>query len=97
MKKILIIDDPGCCEFCMLCGRGIKERFCIAKIYEQEGNTDNCDVTELDKVLKDCPLKPMPQKMKVDYDTITSGEVTEKVVAMGWNDCINTILGAEND
>lgn len=39
-------------------------------------------------------LKPLPEKMKVDYDTITSAEVTEKVVAMGYNACIDEILAS---
>ena len=42
-------------------------------------------------------LKPMPSRMKVDYDTIVTCEVTEKVVAMGWNACIDEILGVENE
>ena len=44
---------------------------------------------------KHCPLKPLPEKMKVNYDFIALCEVTEKVVAMGWNACIETILGEE--
>lgn len=44
-----------------------------------------------------CPLKPLPSKMKVDYDTISSAEVTEKVVAMGFNACIDAILKGEEE
>lgn len=41
-------------------------------------------------------LKPMPEKMKVEYDRIATCEVTEKVVAIGWNACVDEILGEEN-
>lgn len=44
---------------------------------------------------KDVVLKPIPERMKIDYDTIATCEVTEKVLAIGWNACIETILGEE--
>lgn len=42
-------------------------------------------------------LKPMPSRMEVDYDTISSCEVTEKVVAIGWNACVDAIVGEEEN
>lgn len=94
-KAILILNKmPKSCADCPVCAwseitglynclNGTKEEKCV-------------DEYLLDDRLNKpswCPLKPLPEKMKVDYDTITSAEVTEKVVAMGYNFCIDTILG----
>lgn len=65
-KSILIIDTPNACWECMLCGRGIKERFCIARIYEQ-GNANDCDIKDLNKVESWCPLKHLPIRITKDH------------------------------
>lgn len=59
-KVILVIDKPNACWECMLCGRGVKERFCIARIYQQ-GNTNDCDIKDVNKVESWCPLRPLPK------------------------------------
>ena len=94
-KAILITDMPeidkntknGCrnCKFA-------KNRMTLSEEYL-------CVITDQSAYVYDmnCPLKPLPSKMKADYDTITSCEVTEKVVAMGWNACIDEILGEEEN
>lgn len=85
-KSILVIDTPNACCECMLCGRGIKERFCIARIYEQ-GNTDDCDIKDLNKVESWCPLKPLPQKKNGQWIIYEPFKVDEYHI--GWNDCID--------
>ena len=81
MKAILVIDMPKDCRECPCFYDWI---CCQAK--------SGLNV-EGDEIPRGCPLKPMPEKMKVNYDFIASCEVTEKVVAMGWNACIDEILG----
>lgn len=112
MKAMLVMDMPSACWECMLCGRGIKERFCIARIYEQ-GNANDCDIKDLNKVESWCPLKPLPRKIEVDvkkiedimhveYQTIDVIQdkiradiklETNKLIALGWNACIDKISG----
>ena len=70
-KVILVIDKPNACWECMLCGRGVKERFCIARIYQQ-GNTNDCDIKDVNKVESWCPLKHPLKEVSNDfyiYDT----------------------------
>ena len=40
------------------------------------------------------PLKPMPQKKSIDYDI---DHIEDEFFAYGWNDCIDEILGGENE
>lgn len=93
MKAILVIDMPKNCNKCKL----KTHRFSFTTNKMKVGCKFKGDI--LTDVLSDrpnwCPLKPMPSKMKVEYETIAACEVTEKVVAMGWNACIETILGGE--
>ena len=93
MKTILVFDKPNACWECMLCGGGIKERFCIARIYEQ-GNTNDCDIKDLNKVESWCPLKPLPKK-KETMNAIQYSGLAEEYRKEGWNECIDEITGEE--
>ena len=90
MKAILVIDMPKKCEECPFF-ENEDVRSCLAYMDFKAYTIILTKVGE--EKAHFCPLKPMPQKMKVDYDTIATCEVTEKVVAMGWNACIDEILG----
>ena len=80
-KAILVIDMPKCCEECLYCDGdfyGDRECLLINKYLIED---------DLDKKRSFmCPLKPMPQK---DADM---GEADDSWT-IGWNDCIDEILG----
>ena len=81
MKAILVIDKPIECDGCPCLNYNMW--YCQADPKHRDGGDDY--------VPEWCPLKPMPERMKVDYDTISSAEVTEKVVAIGWNACLEDL------
>ena len=85
MKVILVIDDPSSCWGCRL------DHFHMCMGTRERKNNDG----NVNKRPDWCPLKPMPSKMKINYDDISSSEVTEKVVAIGWNSCIDKIIGEQ--
>ena len=85
-KSVLVIDTPEDCESCVLHG-GIFHSFC--KI--------NCRYIEDLSAKPDwCPLKPLPEKMKLtgnyngEYSKTGGKTLGYKV---GWNACINEITG----
>lgn len=86
--KALILLNLEDCTFDEIDEAEIKE---ISLVY-QDKETGNRYEFEWETGFK---IMPMPSKMKVDYDAIATCEVTEKVVAMGWNACIETILGEQ--
>ena len=89
-KAILVIDKPNACWECMLCGRGVKERFCIARIYQQR-NTNDCDIKDLNKVESWCPLRPLPQKRDTRIFYFENEDTDYR--AVGFNDCLALITG----
>ena len=78
MKAVVIIDMPTECVECPLCNDG------------------QCDVQGkyLDDVFnqKDerCPLRPLPEEKKVNPHKMSLHEID---YAIGWNDCLDEILG----
>ena len=88
MKAILVIDMPKSCNKCKL----KTHRFGFTTNKMKVGCKFKGDI--LTDVLSDrpnwCPLKPMPSKYEL---------TTEKGnrYAVGWNDCIDEILGEENE
>lgn len=77
MKAILVFDKiPNSCDECEVrCGGYTAKDYALKGIKRPSW----------------CPLKLMPERMKVDYETITSAEVSEKVIAIGWNACLEEI------
>lgn len=86
MKAILVIDMPKDCGNCPCVG----EEFGICQADEK--NRD-CDWY---KTPSWCPLKPMPEKKWVAewFDRIMENN-KEHLMSLGWNDCIDEILGEE--
>ena len=106
--KVIVFDKPNACWECMLCGRGVKERFCIARIYEQ-GNANDCDIKDVNKVESWCPLKPIPNYLPTPYlfrqmqiaDGLQNEDGSVPVYTedyqKGWNDCLDELLGETDD
>lgn len=85
-KSVLVMETPEDCESCVLHG-GIFHSFC--KI--------NCrDIKDTSTKPDWCPLKPLPEKMKLtgnyngEYSKTEGKTLGYKV---GWNACINEITG----
>ena len=88
-KSVLVIDTPEKCDSCMYIGTF--HSFC--KI--------NCrDIKDVSVKPDWCPLKPLPEKMKLtgnyngEYSKTGSKTLGYKV---GWNACINEITGGNVD
>lgn len=60
--------------------------------YDLRAERKNDNVTESIRYVENCPLKPMPQKKEVKNILQYSGLV-EQYRKEGWNDCIDEILG----
>lgn len=90
MKAILIIDKP---ENCKLIDTQNKCRGC-AFYYENKDDKMSCYIDDYIKDCKgSCPLKPLPQKKYVNEEIAKYDcEYDEQI---GWNDCIDEILGEE--
>ena len=85
-KAILILDEvPHCCEMCYLCRIRTKGRYCV-----KTGKYDN----NFGRVQKNCPIKLLPKKKK-DYESRISH--VDDYYEKGWNDCIDEILGEEDN
>lgn len=82
-KTILIIDTPNCCGNCDLCTLYYDEQFEESE-YKCFATKENVELDN-DFKLNNCPLKPMPRLRPPfnEYDEF----------ALGWNSCINYILG----
>lgn len=97
MKAILVIDMPNNCYDCQYCrfdARKYNFRGCVlADTDVQDGTIDICK-----EVHSCCPLKPMPQKNEIKNEEEfmnVCGWMFEVQTGMdiGWNDCIDEILG----
>ena len=88
MKAILIVNMPvdyqECCGNCPL----------LEHFYDDEHEEwyewccyKKCKIEDTESKSKDCPLRPLPQKVEMDMNEYYEG------VADGWNDCIDTIVG----
>lgn len=89
-KSVLVIDTPENCNSCDLCG-GTFHVFC---------EVNHRDIEDFSVKPDWCPLKPLPEKMKVTG--IYNGEYFKAggkppSYKIGWNDCIDEITGGEVD
>ncbi len=88
-KSMLVIDTPEKCIRCPLLN-GADE--CIAQ--DDDANFNAGD--SWDELMKGCPLKPLPEKMKVtgiyNYVYLEAGGKPSRY-RLGWNDCIDAITG----
>ena len=88
-KSVLVMKTPENCDSCMYIGTF--HSFC--KI--------NCKDIKDTSVKPDwCPLKPLPEKMKLTGNY--NGEYSKTVgktlgYKVGWNACINEITGGNED
>lgn len=85
-KSVLVMDTPVHCNSCDLCGGTFH---CFCKVNYRE-------IEDL-KIKPDwCPLKPLPEKMKVTG--IYNGEYFKAgckppSYKIGWNNCIDAVTG----
>ena len=82
MKAILVIDVPMLYDGRHLCNE--------CPIW----NNEHCFCQyDFNTKAKGCPLKPMPNKKPVSYHDDLFGEVEKNFNNIGWNVCIDAILG----
>lgn len=83
MKAILIVDMPSDCAECEFCGFGGRnlEKYvcCLTREHSEEPH------------LVGCPLKPMPEKMKVTKEIFIDYACLEKGYECGWNACLEEL------
>lgn len=80
-KSILIIDTPRQCYQCPCYTCDSVSSFCQKENRETRGNTKP----------DWCPLKPLPEKIQENYILFGDEIVWEK--AVGYNNCIDEIIG----
>lgn len=87
-KSVLVIDTPEDCGKCKF----ISEFWCRAMNGRRVPNND--------VIPNQCPLKPLPEKMKVtgiyNYAYLEAGGKPPSY-KIGWNDCIDKITGGNSD
>lgn len=83
-KSVLVIDTPENCHSCHLCGFAIDLQYCKETLKEIMNTSIKPDW---------CPLKPLPEKKEyiVPIDNVES---QKDIIAVGWNACIDEIIGA---
>lgn len=88
-KSVLVIDTPEHCIHCPLLNG---EDECM--VQDKDANLNAGD--SWDKLIKGCPLKPLPEKKEyiVPIDNVES---QKDIIAVGWNACINEITGGNAD
>ena len=86
-KAILILDMPKSCDECEYCGYAI-----IDSHEQEEYRYRSCALSksyigEIEKTSRyiGCPLRPMPQYK----------EMSKREYEIGWNDCLDEIMGEE--
>ncbi len=85
MKAILVIDMPKNCAKCKL-------------MYLQGIGEGICNAVDWDERPSWCPLRPLPQKKVGDdlyerYGSWTLGDEKEVSYRVGFNDCLEEIMG----
>ena len=95
-KSILIIDTP---ESCLECPFRYNDGY--SSEYKSTWFTRRCylshDQVYENEILENCPLKPMPQKKNTDMSFSTMDEWLEYSERIGYNFCIDEILGNGNE
>lgn len=82
-KGIIVLDIPETCSLCPLEREGA---YCI------HVDADTMDFRYKGKHV-DCPIKPLPEKM----DCQSHHGLLQEQIMVGWNMCIDEILGEDND
>lgn len=90
-KELLIVEEPIVCDMCWLSVQKAKGVYCR---YKHRYNEEHKKPTW-------CPLKPMPQKYQIgiEYDVkkgATFDDYIEVGCKIGWDACIDEILGEQN-
>lgn len=88
-KSILVIDTPNNCGECKICASWQESAFSIREYW--------CAASDSGYVNPDskpdwCPLKPVPKK-EYEGGTWTMSGYIEDGFPIGWNACIDEILG----
>ena len=83
MKAVLVIDIPN--------GVSLDEWYAvnvvIARLKAPEEELIHCIPYDESKTFKFVPLRPLPQKVEMDFNEYYEG------MADGWNACIDEIMG----
>ncbi len=87
-KAVLVMDMPKCCGECRLSGTGACRKW---------------NVKAAKGFPKDCPIRELPEK-KI-YNGVEGiigfgipervGQAVDEAAALGWNACIDAIVGTE--
>lgn len=99
MKGIIVVDIPETCLDCGFC-REIDEGIEACCTLTDDEEFDNC-FKMVDDYCQDkpdwCPIKPVPKKLK--KETVLHGiyDIIHETSRMGWNACIDKILGVEEN
>ena len=91
-KSVLVIDTPGSCMGCnfFICDGDTNMDSCMARETAKSVDLEKYDKPDW------CPLKPLPEKMKVtglyngEYFKAGGKPPSYKI---GWNACIDAIAG----
>ena len=95
MKAILVVDMPVSCTQC--------------RFRDVDGcSVDDCAKSNdgslvIDRYIYDlkrhgsCPLKPMPEKLDNPYDEEQGGYLWKESFVVGYNECLDEILGEKNE
>ena len=93
-KAILIVDMPETCKRCKLSasayGGDIVIDYCSALL-------DNDEIINKEEKLKNCPLKPMPEKKFVNENFLRVAVSQEYDLEIGYNQCLDDILGGSHE
>lgn len=82
MKAILVIEKPKSCKECPMWTHTYHYD------WGREYPVEECCLTDSDV----CPLKPMPKRKRKRLAKDT-GKAVMNVIAVGWNACLDEILG----
>lgn len=86
MKSVLVIDKPDCCRKCPCA-------YFTEGAYENVCQVTHTEIEDYNKILDDCPLRNLPQREvanEYDFEHYRNG------VAIGWNRCLEKIIGTDS-
>ena len=100
-KSVLVMDTPKMCMGCPFAWPVDDYSFVCIIAYDEDGDCKAISDDSYGKKVEDwCPLKPLPEKMKVTG--IYNGEYFKAggkppSYKIGWNGCIDEITGGNVD